>query len=156
MLVHLNRYARTYSKAALHGSDFSTQEEFIYLINLRAFGPMTKMELIKKNIQEKPVGMQIIERLLSHGWIKQTDSMSDKRSKVVSLTKAGINALEKQMGKIRTATKIVAGDLSQAEKMELIRLLHKLDRFHHPIYCRNVESAQLLEIVESEYSNQLQ
>ena len=58
LLVHLNRYAKTYSKAALHDSDFSTQEDFIYLINLKAFGAMTKMELIKKNIQEKPVGMQ--------------------------------------------------------------------------------------------------
>ena len=59
LLVHLNRYAKTYSKAALHDSEFSTQEEFIYLINLKAFGAMTKMELIKKNIQEKPVGIDI-------------------------------------------------------------------------------------------------
>ena len=156
LLVHLNRYAKTYSKAALHDSEFSTQEEFIYLINLKAFGAMTKMELIKKNIQEKPVGMQIIDRLINHGWVKQTDSKSDKRSKVIALTKAGINALEKQMDKIRKATKIVAGDLSHREKMELIRLLHKLDRFHHPIYSRSVESSQLLDIVEREYSNQLQ
>jgi DNA-binding MarR family transcriptional regulator len=156
LLVHLNRYAKTYSKAALQDSEFSTQEEFIYLINLKAFGAMTKMELIKKNIQEKPVGMQIIERLINHGWIKQSESKSDKRSKMITLTKSGLNALEKQMGKIRKATKIVAGDLSHREKMELIRLLHKLDRFHHPIYSRNVESSELLDIVEREYSNQLQ
>jgi DNA-binding MarR family transcriptional regulator len=156
LLVHLNRYARSYSKAALHESDFSTQEEFIYLINLKAFGTMTKMELIKKNIQEKPVGMQIIDRLINHGWIKQSESKSDKRSKMITLTKAGTNALEKQMGKIRKATKIVAGDLSYPEKMELIRLLNKLNHFHHPIYCRNVDSSQLLDIVEGEYLNQLQ
>lgn len=156
LLVHLNRYARIYSKAALHDSDFSTQEEFIYLINLKAFGAMTKMELIKKNIQEKPVGMQIIDRLINHGWIKQSDSKADKRSKVITLTKAGLTALEKQMVNIRRATRIVAGDLSHHEKMELIRLLHKLDRFHHPIYTRGVESSQLLDIVEQEFPNQLQ
>lgn len=48
LLVHMNRYAKSYSKSAIHDSPFSTQEEFIYLINLDAFGPMTKMDLIKK------------------------------------------------------------------------------------------------------------
>ncbi len=48
LLVHLNRYAKTYSKSAISHSEFSTQEDFIYLINLKAFGEMTKMALIKK------------------------------------------------------------------------------------------------------------
>jgi hypothetical protein len=48
LLVHLNRYAKTYSKSAIMDSEFSTQEDFIYLINLKAFGEMTKMALIKK------------------------------------------------------------------------------------------------------------
>src|SRR5690554_2990426 len=72
LIVHMNRYARSYSKSAIHDSEFSTQEDFIYLINLKAFGAMTKMELIKKNIQEKPVGMQIINRLIENGWVDQT------------------------------------------------------------------------------------
>ncbi len=38
LLVHLNRYAKTYSKSAISDSEFSTQEDFIYLINLKAFG----------------------------------------------------------------------------------------------------------------------
>ena len=29
LLVHLNRYAKTYSKSAIAGSDFSTQDEFM-------------------------------------------------------------------------------------------------------------------------------
>src|SRR5690554_5295977 len=72
LIVHMNRYAKSYSKSAIYDSEFSTQEDFIYLINLKAFGAMTKMELIKKNIQEKPVGMQIINRLIENGWVDQT------------------------------------------------------------------------------------
>lgn len=64
LIVHMNRYAKSYSKSAIIDSDFSTQEDFIFLINLKAFGEMTKMELIKKNVQEKPAGMQIINRLM--------------------------------------------------------------------------------------------
>ncbi|POY34993.1 MarR family transcriptional regulator [Solitalea longa] len=143
-IVHMNRYAKNYSKSAIYGSDFSTQEDFIYLINLKAFGEMTKMELIKRNIQDKPVGMQIINRLISQDWVQQKDSETDKRSKVINITSKGLEALDKQMGKIRQATNIVSGDLSHIEKMELIRLLKKLNDFHHPIYCQNLEPEELL------------
>lgn len=151
LIVHMNRYARAYSKAAIYGSDFSTQEDFIYLINLKAFGEMTKMELIKKNVHEKPAGMQIINRLIANKWVSQKPSEIDKRSKVISITLGGEEALEKQMDKIRQATQIVTGNLTEAEKMELIRLLNKLNDFHLPIYERNIGSEQLLAEVTNEF-----
>ncbi|RAJ01528.1 DNA-binding MarR family transcriptional regulator [Chitinophaga skermanii] len=151
LIVHMNRYAKTYSKSAIHDSAFSTQEEFIYLVNLKAFGAMSKMELIKKNIQDKPAGMQIINRLIQQGWVEQKDSETDKRSKIIGITPNGLDALAQQMDKIRHATNIVTGDLSYAEKMELIRLLNKLDHFHHAIYSQNYSPAELLEKVTKEY-----
>ena len=144
LIVHMNRYAKSYSKSAIVGSDFSTQEDFIYLINLKAFGEMSKMDLIKKNVHEKPVGMQIINRLINQGWIEQRNSKTDKRSKVISISETGLQALGNQMDKIRQATSIVTGNLSQNEKMELIRLLNKLDDFHQPIYDRNIDTENLL------------
>lgn len=152
LLVHLNRYAKTYSKSAILDSEFSTQEDFIYLINLKAFGEMTKMALIKKNIHDKPVGMLIIARLLRQGLIEQTDSDLDKRSKLIRITDRGLQILENQMEKIRQATHIVAGNLNHKEKMELIRILNKLDRFHYPIFSRNINSDQLINTVYDEYS----
>lgn len=151
LLVHLNRYAKTYSKSAIADSNFRTQEEFIYLINLRSFGSMTKMELIKKNVQEKSAGILIINRLISQGWIEQVNSEKDKRSKVLKITQAGIEALDKQMDKIRTATSIVTGNLDHKEKIELIKLLDKLENFHQPIFLRNIENNKLLETVIKEY-----
>ena len=145
MIVHLNRYAKSYSKSAIVGSDFSTQEDFIYLINLKAFGEMSKMDLIKKNVHEKPVGMQIINRLINQGWIEQRNSKIDKRSKVISISETGLQELENLMDKIRQATSIVTGNLSQNEKMELIRLLNKLNDFHQQIYDRNIDTENLLE-----------
>ena len=147
LIVHMNRYAKSYSKSAIIDSDFSTQEDFIFLINLKAFGEMTKMELIKKNVQEKPAGMQIINRLIAQKWVAQKDSKADKRSKVISVTPLGLKALEGQMDKIRQATSIVTGDLTYNEKMELIRLLNKLNDFHQPIYDKNIEPENLLKEV---------
>lgn len=145
LIVHMNRYAKSYSKSAIVGSNFSTQEDFIYLINLKAFGEMSKMDLIKKNVHEKPVGMQIINRLINQGWIEQRNSKTDKRSKVISISETGLQALGNQMDKIRQATSIVTGNLSQKEKMELIRLLNKLDDFHQQIYDKNIDTENLLE-----------
>lgn len=147
LIVHMNRYAKSYSKSAIFGSDFSSQEDFIFLINLKAFGAMSKMELIKKNVQEKPAGMQIINRLIAQKWVAQQDSETDKRSKVISITPKGLKALEAQMDKIRKATEIVTGDLTHNEKMELIRLLNKLNDYHKPIYDKNIEPEYLLKEV---------
>ncbi|RKO68434.1 MarR family transcriptional regulator [Sphingobacterium puteale] len=145
LIVHMNRFAKSYSKAAIWGSDFSTQEEFIYLITLKSFGEMTKMELIKRNIHEKPVGIAIVNRLIKQGWIAQKDSQQDRRSKLINITEKGLQVLEGQMQNIRRATQIVSGDLTHLEKMELIRLLNKLSDFHQAIYEKNFAPDRLLD-----------
>jgi len=149
LLVHMNRYAKNYSRAAICDSEFSTQEDFVYLINLRAHGTMTKMELIRRNVQDKPTGMQIITRLMGRGWIEQVASSKDKRSKELSITDKGLAALELQMPKIRMATNIVSGPLTLSEKFELIRILNKLEDFHNPIFNSNIATSELLSEVSS-------
>lgn len=151
LIVHMNRYGKMYSKAAISGTAFSNQEDFIYLINLKAHGTMTKTELIRKNIQDKPTGMQIINRLMKQGWVKQANSGTDRRSKEISITDEGLNALEERMQQIRLATKIVSGNLTHPEKMELIRILQKLENFHKPIFDSNIRIADLLAEVNSKY-----
>ncbi|MCC6722636.1 MAG: MarR family transcriptional regulator, partial [Bacteroidia bacterium] len=47
----------------------------------------------------------------------------------------------------RQATSIVTGNLLHHEKMELIRLLNKLDDFHQSIYDKNIDTENLLSEV---------
>ncbi len=151
MLVHLNKYAKMYSKSVILNSPFSTQEEFIYLINLKSYGALSKTELIRMNIQDKPTGIQIINRLIQQGFAIQIDSNLDKRSKLIEITKLGLETLEANMLKIRQATKIVSGDLSMDEKLELIRLLGRLTDFHNEIYNKNIHPTDLLFKVVTDY-----
>ncbi len=150
-LFRLNRYAKNYSKAAIYNSAFTTQEEFIYLITLNSYGAMNKIELIKKNIQDKPTGIQIINRLIHQGWVKQYDSTTDKRSKIIAITAKGKQTLDKQMNKIRLATKLVTGDLNAHEKIDLIRLLSKLEHFHAEIFEQQYSYAELLNRVKKDH-----
>jgi len=151
LFVHLNRYGKSYSRSLMYDSPFSSQDDFIFLINLKAFGPMTKMELIKKNIQDKPAGIQIINRLIKQGWVEQHDSDLDKRKKVIHLTESGVQILEEYMDKIRMATNIVSGNLLYSEKIQLINLLSKLDFFHKQIFEENIYVSELLDKANEEY-----
>ncbi|WP_152268675.1 MarR family winged helix-turn-helix transcriptional regulator [Agriterribacter humi] len=149
-IVHMNRFGKTYFKAAIDGSEFSTQDDVIYMIILKFYPSITKMELIKRNVHEKPAGMQIINRLIAKEWVKQSKSETDKRSKVLNITPKGLKTLDDLFFKVRQATNIVSGDLTHDEKMQLIRLLNKLDDFHQPIYSKNLEPAELLKTVLKE------
>ncbi len=137
LLVHLSKYGKFHSKSILTDSDFSSQEDFIYLITLKTFGEMTKIDLIKKNIQDKPAGIKIIDRLVKKGFVSQADSKVDKRSKMVSITDDGLAVLEEKMPEIRKVSKTVTGNLTELEKLQLIMLLQKLDDFHNPLYINN-------------------
>jgi len=129
-LVHLYRYAKIQAKTAITGSIFSTPDEFIYLINLQSQGNMTKTELIKENIHDKPAGTLIIQRLLDKGLISQQSSTTDKRSLILNITDKGSLELSKSIKNIRSASANVTGPLTMEEKTHLITLLQKLENFH--------------------------
>lgn len=129
-LVHLYRYAKLLAKDAIAGSEFSTPDDFIYLICLVANGSLTKTALIKLNVHEKSAGMQIINRLIAHGLVEQETTETDKRNRMIHITQKGRAVLEERMDKIRAASSNVSEPLSHQEKMQLISLLSKLESFH--------------------------
>ena len=129
-LVHLYRYAKIHAKAAIVGTEFSTPDDFIYLISLVSFGSMTKTALIKLNVHEKSAGIQIVNRLISNGLVEQTLIKTDKRNRLIHITAKGSELLNESMQNIRQASINVTEPLFYHEKMDLIRLLTKLENFH--------------------------
>lgn len=146
LLIRMGRYAKTYSRS-IGSSFFASQDDFIYLINLKTMGAMTKMDLIRNNVSEKSSGMLIINRLISNGWAEQTISQKDKRMKHIQITEKGISVLEEHMDEIRKASRVVVGNLNHSEQMLLIAILSKLDEFHDSFYHMNVETGNLLDMV---------
>ncbi|WP_432707996.1 MarR family winged helix-turn-helix transcriptional regulator [Pedobacter sp.] len=129
-MVHLYRYAKLQAKAAIANTSFSTPDDFIYLISLISFGSMTKTALIKKNVHEKSAGIQIINRLINSGLAEQSATDVDKRNRMIHITEKGIQLLQESMDNIRKASSNVTEPLSYTEKMDLVRLLLKLENFH--------------------------
>lgn len=145
LLIRIGRYAKSYSKSAINDSMFSSQDDFIYLISLKSMGPMSKIDLIRHNVHEKPAGILIINRLIHNEWVEQAICENDKRKKHIQITQKGLDMLDQHMNKIRKASRIVVGSLTYSEQMLLIGILSKLDEFHSSVYRMNLESRDLLD-----------
>ncbi|WP_069658600.1 MarR family winged helix-turn-helix transcriptional regulator [Arcticibacter eurypsychrophilus] len=130
LLLHLSRYAKHYSKMAIQGSPFRTIDEVIFLLNLLHSGPMGKVQLVDLNVLDKTTGIQIINRLLQQNFIEEYINEQDRRAKIIRITQYGSKALTEVMAKVRKASQIVSGNISNMEKFELITLLQKLDLHH--------------------------
>ena len=146
LIVFMYRYAKTYIKQALEGSDIQTADEFAYLASLITRTGMGKSELIQLNIQEKTTGMEILKRLLSMDLIYQYDNPDDKRSKCVAITDKGRAAFFSSVGKMQQVSMLVGGDLREEEKRTLLMALRKLDHFHHDIYTEGKQKEALAAI----------
>ncbi|WP_343609301.1 MarR family winged helix-turn-helix transcriptional regulator [Chryseobacterium oranimense] len=147
LLIRMSRYAKSYSRSSISNSVFTSQDDIIYLISLKMIGAMTKMELIRRNIQEKSSGIVIINRLIRNGWAEQTVTEKDKRTKHIQITEKGLSVLEEHMDEIGKVSKAMVGNLDYSEQKLLIAILSKLDEFHDNFYRMNLEARDLLDNV---------
>lgn len=126
------RYAKNYTKKALENTPLQTLDEFTYLATLMQY-PMTKTQLITQHIQEKTTGMAVIQRLLKQNWVKQSENAADRRSQIIEITDEGRLVLRGAFLSMSKVSAIVTANLTEAEKVELTRILEKLDLLHRNI-----------------------
>ncbi len=146
LAVFLYRYARSYARIALTEAGGLGFDDFTYLCLIISRGEMSKSELITRNIHEKATGTEIIKRLLRRGYLAEKPHATDRRSKLLSLTEPGRQALFQAFGAMNQVATLVTGNLSAAERQQFSYLLHKLDAFHHPLFVgpRPASLAELL------------
>ena len=136
LLVFMYRYAKGYLKKALRGSSLHTADEFSFLITIMTSESLRKSELIAKQIMEKTTGMEVINRLINSGLIVESADKKDKRSKIVSITKAGMDEIRSVIPLMGKVSEIIVGNLSNEEINTLAYLLKKLDYYHNDIYTK--------------------
>lgn len=141
LVTFMHRYAKMHARKIFIGSKISGIDDFSYLIVLVTHDRISKTELIRKNVHEKATGMEIIKRLINDKLVKQFDATEDKRSKLVSITAAGKEAVFKILHQLEDLSTLITADLSEQEKHQLQRILLKLDQFHYDIYLNDRESS---------------
>lgn len=151
LIVFLNRYAKLLIKKGLQDFPELVNEDFTYLYALMGCESMTKMQLIEKNVHEKPTGLEVIKRLLKNKLISEKDDKDDKRSKRVFLTAKGKKLFFATLTQMGEVSKIISGNLSPTEKIQLFNLLKKLDDFHNPIFL--VHKHKSIEELKQNFAN---
>jgi len=130
LFVYMSRYAKSYIKKTLEGTPLLTGEDFTAMAILLTHEHLSKTELISYNLQEKTSGMEVIRRLIAAGLVKQWDNIEDRRGKHISITNDGRKLLYRVFVEMGHVSKMITGNLSEAEKLNLLYLLQKLENFH--------------------------
>ena len=92
-------------------------------------------------------GMEIIKRLEKKKLIKSFRDEKDKRAIRLAATLKGQTVLAEAMKEMYKASNIIAGDLNNNERVQLLSILNKLHLFHNPIFLKESKT-ELVDIQE--------
>ncbi len=130
LVGNLFKYTKQYTKKALTSSPLLTLDEFGFLAYLFFKPAMTKTELIRVNLMEIPSGTEVIKRLLKGNLLEDYQDEYDSRAKRVRITPKGREVMLTAFREMSKVAQLVSGSLSQAERIQLLALITKLDDFH--------------------------
>jgi DNA-binding MarR family transcriptional regulator len=131
------RYFKLYMKKACENSPLLNYDDFIALVYLAQHGSMTKTHMVETTVNEKTSGMLVINRLIDQGFIEQTDNPTDRRSRCITLTDAGMAVLQSVQPGVNQAVLLLTAPLSETEQEQLARFLYRLEQFHEPLYLHH-------------------
>lgn len=134
LIGFLFKFAKYHSKPVLEQHGIRSIDEFVFLATLMRFPSQTKAELMARNVTDTPAGSDIIKRLVRKKYVIESVSPHDKRAKILNLTEQGRIAFLTMARDMQGVATIVAGNLSDEEKEQLLFLLTKLDRHHREQY----------------------
>lgn len=137
LLASQHRHYKSYAKAVLGNSELSTPEGFSFLFHLSQAESYRKMELINMHHLEAPSGIEVLKRLLKHGFIEEYDDPDDGRAKRVCISKKGKAELENIMPKMQQVFSAMSAGMNQQEKIHVLAFLRKMEDYHNRKSHRN-------------------
>jgi DNA-binding MarR family transcriptional regulator len=140
---YLFKFTKGYTKTALMNSSISTLDDFVFLASLGREESIRKVDLIKQNMMETPSGVEVIKRLIKNNLVEEFDDTEDRRSVRLKITDTGKRELYGIFSEMNKVGKVVAGNLSEQEIIQLHTLLEKL--FDHHQTLRNVDFSEGLD-----------
>lgn len=149
LMAFMYKYASYYSRRVTRGSPVYSLDDFGVLASLFPDRKLSKIEAIRLNLMEKSSGTEVLRRMLRSGLLEESDNPSDRRSRLIGLSEAGRAAFMGIIGPIRKMSTVIMADLEEEEKLMLMHILHKLERYHRPVFDNHSEEelAELLGLV---------
>jgi DNA-binding MarR family transcriptional regulator len=119
-----------YMRIALKDTPLPSIESIMFCSALNNLGESRKSDVINYAMLEISTGTDILNRLIKKGFIHQRIDPNDKRSKLLTLTASGVNALKKCYKKASMARELFLADLTDDDKKLAIQILYPLQEKH--------------------------
>lgn len=137
-LTHrLSKLFRWYTKDILQANGLTSMDEYFFLTTISKMGTPSKMEVYADTITDINTGTQMLKRLIISGLVEEIADKNDKRVRRVKLTAKGKRTRENFFQQSKSDLILKAGNLTNNEKKDLIRLLAYLENFHTNIYFKD-------------------
>jgi len=85
-----------------------------------------RCDIARRMIERAPDVTRLIDRLEARGFVERDRSNEDRRRSVTRITVAGLELLERMQAEMETIDRTIDRRLSEAEMLELSRLLEKM------------------------------
>ncbi len=140
LIGRLNKFGRMYAKKTLHSLNMNI-DEFTFLAAVLHIENPKKSDVINVNLFEPTSGTEILRRLIKLGYVKESINKEDKRSKLLKITASGEKTIFKAFEEMTKVGTLVAANLSDKQKTELISILDYLNDFHVHLYLNHKEDS---------------
>ncbi len=153
-LEYISRIARLqdyYTRKFFSELPVNTRLEFLFLQTVHLMDKAKKTDLINVHLVEYTTGMDTIRRLVNNGLLKEMQDNSDKRAKLLVLTKEGEKVLERAKRKIDDERNMFLACISANKWKKALPVLKEMNDFHYHIYLNHNDKphAELLNLMDS-------
>jgi len=121
------------SSAALEGSEVKSIEEAGLLLYVAALKQPKKSEAIYQNLLELSSGVDMLNRLVKRGLLREYPDTEDRRSKRMEVTPNGMKAVEKCQVQLKKLARMLTKDMSSDNMALCLMLIKGIDDVFTPI-----------------------
>ncbi|MGC9355036.1 MAG: MarR family winged helix-turn-helix transcriptional regulator [Mariniphaga sp.] len=145
------RYHEFYSRKALKDLVINTRLEFLFLQTVDLMEKAKKTDLINTYHLEYTTGMDTIRRLSNNGLLDEIQDESDKRAKLLVLTKKGRDILVQANKRMSDENKMFLTAINDNKWKKAMQILEEIDEFHSNVYQNHGDKpfAELCNLMDS-------
>ncbi len=119
-----------YMRIALKETPMPSIESLMICAALNNLGESRKTDVINYAMLEISTGTDIINRLIKKGFIYQRTDSNDKRSRLLTLSDSGKEALFQSFRKASVARDILLSDITEDDKILVSQILYPIQEKH--------------------------
>ncbi|HWZ23523.1 MAG TPA: MarR family winged helix-turn-helix transcriptional regulator [Cytophagaceae bacterium] len=140
LIGRVSKFGRMYAKKVLQPLSLNL-DEFTFLAATHHLEKPKKSDVININLFEPTSGTEILRRLIKLNYVKEYANKDDKRSKLLKMTALGEKTILKAFEAMQKVGTLVAANLSEKQKVEIITALDYLNDFHINLYLNHKEDS---------------